>query len=69
MISYEEKEEVNIMPSLGVQVDGELLKGMQCHPPSWAAKVYLPGVGYQFYDEGTSEAHKPEPCLLPSWCS
>ena len=57
------------MPSLGVQVDGELLKGMQCHPRSWAAKVYLPGVGYQFYDEGTSEAQKPQAYLLPSWCS
>lgn len=35
-------EEVKIIPSLEVQLEGELLKGMWRHAPSQPAKVSLP---------------------------
>lgn len=36
------REEVRINASLGVQLNGELLRDMQCYPPSQPVKIYSP---------------------------
>lgn len=41
------REEVRMTAILGVQLNGELFRDMQCYPPSQPAKVYSPRLGYQ----------------------
>lgn len=68
MISYEEREEVRMTASLGFQLDGDLLRDMQCYPPIQPAR-FITVTRMSVFILSSGEAEKPNTYLLLSWCS